>query len=137
MGAKSMVFGFALLLSCARPGGIEGQNSGQPLPVEGTNLGAKSGIPTSSTGYYAVFTAANVVVYGKLVKADGEWLTLNDVHYVRSNMDPEKKQLDNRLVKRGNEWHKPTETFIARSQIILMEPVSQDSRIMAMIRDAR
>lgn len=94
-------------------------------------------LPESSSGYYGVYTASNVVLFGKLVRADSEWVVLNNVHYVRSNVDPDKKQIANQLVQRAKEWHKPGETAVSRRHVLVIEPVAQDSQMMTVIQQMK
>jgi hypothetical protein len=94
-------------------------------------------LPVSATGYYAVYMSNNVVLFGKLAGADDEWVTLTDVHYIRSNVDPAKKEVANQLMKRSGEWHQPNESAIARQNIVVIEPVTQDSRMMTLIGEMK
>jgi hypothetical protein len=95
-------------------------------------------IPPSPTGYHALYMdTANIVLYGKVEVLDESFLKLTDVHYIRTNIDQQKKEVSNQVVKRGAEWHRPESTIVNRSHIIFIEPVAEDSRIMALIRDLR
>jgi hypothetical protein len=58
---------------------------------------------------------------------------LEDVYYVRSNMNPETKEVSNVLVKRGNEWHSPDRMVINAEHIIFVEPVGEKSRVIDLI----
>jgi hypothetical protein len=120
-----------LISSCGKTG-LSSSESGSSVVKA-----ASVQMPESPSGYYGVYTSSNVVLFGKLVRADAEWVVLKDVHYIRTNMDPEKKQMANQLVKRNREWHQPSESAIARSQILVVEPVATDSRMMTLIRDMK
>jgi hypothetical protein len=122
------------LTSCSRS--IEGSAAAASSVVQ-ENASKPQGLPESPTGYYGVYTASNVVLFGKLVRIDSDWITLANVHYIRSNMDPEKKQVANQLVKRVREWHAPAESTIARANVIVIEPVASDSRVMTLIREMK
>jgi hypothetical protein len=126
--AAACVAGLLLLGGCAQAVRPVGAAKEAPAAV----------LPKSATGYYALYmTTNNIVLYGKLDSLDGRFIRLTDVHYIRSNVDPQKKEVTNQIVRRGSEWHKPEETLVASDQILFVEPVAEDSRVMALIRDIR
>lgn len=95
-------------------------------------------LPKSATGYYALYmTANNIVLYGKVAKFDEDFVHLNDVHYIRTNIDQKTKAVTNSIIRRGAEWHKPEETLVSTEQILFIEPVGSDSRVIALIRDLK
>ena len=64
-------------------------------------------------------------------------LTIRDVYYVVNAVDPTTKEVTHVLVKRGNELHAPTETFLNARHIIMIENVGTSSEIAKLIRKAR
>jgi hypothetical protein len=58
---------------------------------------------------------------------------LHDVFYVQSVTDPQTRQVNNILVKRGKEWHAPDRMILNASMIVLVEPVSTASRVAQLI----
>lgn len=95
-------------------------------------------LPKSATGYYAFYMATNnIVLYGKVSKFGEDFVHLNDVHYIRTNIDQKTKEVTNSIIRRGAEWHKPDETLISAEQILFVEPVAADSRVMVLIRDLK
>jgi hypothetical protein len=59
------------------------------------------------------------------------------VFYLRTNVDREQKKVNNVLIRRGAEPHGPSASAIAKQHIVVVEPVGNESRIMALIRDAK
>jgi hypothetical protein len=90
--------------------------------------------PPSASGYHAVFLQNNLVVFGKLEKLGQAYPVIKDVYYVRSEMDPQTKQVANRLVKRGNEWHGPDQMVLNAEHILFVEPVGPKSRVAELIK---
>jgi hypothetical protein len=86
-----------------------------------------------TTTYSAVFLTNNQVYFGKL---DG-WATshpvLTDVYYVQTQVNQETKEIKNTLIKRGNEWHAPDRMFLNPSQILFVEPVTDQSTVSKLI----
>lgn len=89
--------------------------------------------PRITTPYQAVFLADGRVFIGKIDPAGPTYLTLRDVHYIQTQLDPEKKQPRNLLVKRGREWHAPDYMQINLKQVAFIEPVAPDSHMARLI----
>lgn len=94
-------------------------------------------LPESSTGYYAFFMQNGVVLYGKPKSLAGPYISLTEVFYLRTNVDREQKKVNNVLIRRGLEPHGPNASAVAKQHIVVVEPVGNESRIMALIRDAK
>jgi hypothetical protein len=90
-----------------------------------------------STEYQAVFLDNGQVFYGKLSDTGPPFLTLQDVYYVQTLVEQEKKKTANILVKRGSEWHNPDFMRINSRHVLVVEPVAPDSRVAQLIREAR
>jgi hypothetical protein len=54
---------------------------------------------------------------------------LTDVYYVVSQTNPETKQVNNVLVKRGKELHGPDRMYLNSNQILFVEPVGVNSKV--------
>jgi hypothetical protein len=128
---KACVTAVVLAASLAAAGCMAGQTA----PAQGQGA-APAPLPESSSGYYGVYTSGNVVLFGKLESANDEWITLSDVHYVRSGVNPDTKQVANQLVKRNREWHQPDTSAINRQNVLVVEPVAGDSKMMGLIKSA-
>lgn len=139
-GLLSLTIGLGLTcVSCGRGSQPLATGEGTAAPVAPLKAGGlPEGFPASPTGYYAAFmNSNNVVLYGKLERVKDGWAVFSDVHFIRSAPDPQNRQVSNQLAKRGQEWHQPAESAVPISSILVLEPVSNDSRVMAMIRDQR
>lgn len=90
-----------------------------------------------STEYHAVFLTGGLVYFGKLADLGSAHPILTDVFYVQQITDPESKKVNGILVKRGKEWHGPTQMYLNPTQILFVEPVSPDSRVAQLIREAK
>jgi hypothetical protein len=97
-------------------------------------LGCGGGDLTLPTEYQAVFLDNGQVFFGKLEKARPSYITLRDVFYVQTQVDQEKKQAKNILVKRGLEWHAPDFMQINTRHVVLIEPVAPESQVAQLIR---
>lgn len=94
------------------------------------------------SGYSAVFLANNQVYFGKLADANSQYPRLTEVYYLRVQrpLQPppatEEAQPDVQLVKLGNELHGPVDEIrFNREQILYIEDLKEDSRIVQAIRE--
>jgi hypothetical protein len=60
-----------------------------------------------------------------------------DVYYVVTQTNPDTKQTNNILVKRGKELHEPGRMYLNLNQIILVEPVGTSSKVAQLIAQAK
>lgn len=97
----------------------------------------KSQKPSFKTEYQAVFLDNGQIFFGKLDNAGSDYPLLRDIFYVQSQQNPETKQVKSILIKRGNEWHGPDMMYINSKHIIVIEPVSPDSRVAQLIKEAK
>ena len=89
--------------------------------------------------YQAVFLDSGQAYFGKLDGLGTPWspyVVLTDVYYVQSVTNPETKQTNNILVKRGKEWHAPDRMILNANMIVLVEPVNTTSRVAQLISQA-
>jgi hypothetical protein len=93
--------------------------------------------PALNTGYQAVLLANGSVYFGKLEGVGSKFPILREVYYVQSGVDAETKQQKNILLKRGSEWHSPDRMILNASQIVLIEPVGEHSRVASLIDELR
>lgn len=94
--------------------------------------------------YSAVFLINGQVYFGKMVKASGAEIVLNDVYYLQATPEgggasqetfDALNQSRFNLVKLGNELHGPTdELFINRDQVIFYEYLRDDSKVVESIK---
>ena len=89
--------------------------------------------PTFNTPYQAVLLDTGSVYYGKISGLNTDYPTLRDVYYVQQSTDPQTKQVNNVLVRRGNEWHGPSMTVLNSRHIVLVEPVGPNSKVAQLI----
>ena len=65
---------------------------------------------------------------------------LKDIFYVQSQVvqqDQDKKEVKSILIKRGNEWHGPDLMYITTRHVVVIEPVSPNSRVAQLIKEAK
>jgi hypothetical protein len=86
-------------------------------------------------GYQAVFLDNGQTFFGKLSDTTSDFPLLEDVFYV-AQVNPDNKGVKNILIKRGEEWHSPSFMRINAKHIVLIEPVSEKSRVMELINEA-
>ncbi|MBI4709504.1 MAG: hypothetical protein HY806_07540 [Nitrospirae bacterium] len=87
--------------------------------------------------YQVVFLDNGQAFFGKLEGAGSSYPVLKDVYYVQSQTNPETKQVNSILIKRGKEWHSPDIMYLNAKHIVLIEPVSSDSRVAQLIEEAK
>jgi hypothetical protein len=89
------------------------------------------------TEYQAIFLTNGQAFIGKLEGAGTDYPKLTDVFYIQSGVSQETKQVANVLVKRGKELHGPEFMYINAKNIIIIEPVSPDSQVARLIKEAK
>jgi hypothetical protein len=91
--------------------------------------------------YKAIFLENGQVYFGKLEEQGPSYLLLTDVFYVQNQVlqdkqDAEKKEVKSTLIKRGSEWHAPDRMYINTAHVLVIEPVSNTSRVAQLIKEA-
>ena len=104
------------------------------LLLSGCSGGSDLSFPTE---YQAVFLDNGQVFFGKLGEVSSEYRMLRDVYYIQRQVEPEKKEARNLLVRLGSEWHAPDFMRINNQHIVFIEPVAPDSRVAQLIREAK
>ncbi len=89
-----------------------------------------------TTSYQAVLLTNGSAYFGKLEGYGTPNPVLTDVYYIVSQTNPDTKQSNNVLVRRGKEWHEPDRMYINPNQILCVEPVGQDSKVAQLIKQA-
>jgi hypothetical protein len=100
------------------------------------SLWAQPKVPLTSQ-YQAVLLSNGQVFYGKLEQAGARYPVLTDVHWIRSQVDPQSKQVANSLVRRGGEWHAPDRMVLNAQHILVIEPVRPDSTVAKLIEGSK
>lgn len=90
-----------------------------------------------STPYQAVLLSNNAVYFGRLQGYGGPQPVLTDVFYIVSQTNPDGKQVNNVLVKRGKELHEPDRMYLNPSLIVFVEPVGPNSKVAQLIAQAK
>ncbi|SRR5579871_107174 len=93
-----------------------------------------------TAAYHAVYLDSGQGYFGQVQSLGSPWspyTVLTDVYYVQSVTNPETKQTSNILVKRGKEWHGPDRMIINTRHIVLMEPVSETSKVAQLISESK
>jgi len=88
------------------------------------------------TPYQAILLTNGSVYFGHLQGYGGKQPVLTDVFYIVSQTNPETKQTNNVLVKRGKELHEPDRMYLNANQIVFVEPVGTDSKVAHLIAEA-
>jgi hypothetical protein len=99
--------------------------------------GCGQGEMTFPTEYQAVFLDTGQVFFGKLEQSGSPYPLLRDVFYIRRQVNQEKKEAKNLLIKQGSELHEPEFMRINARHIVIIEPVSPQSRVARLIREYR
>ena len=104
------------------------------VAVRGWPLGGRIKFETP---YQAVLLANGQAYFGRLENIGSSYPVLKDVYYVQTQVHPETKQVTNTLVRRGGELHGPDRMVLNASQIVLIEPVSENSQIAKLIAELK
>lgn len=92
--------------------------------------------PSFSSEYQAVFMDNGQVFFGKIANAGGPNPLLKEVYYISRQQSQDGKEVKSILIKRGNEWHGPDYMYINKQHIVIIEPVSPNSRVAQLIKEA-
>jgi hypothetical protein len=91
---------------------------------------------TFPTPYQAVLLANGAVYYAKVQGYGTSNPVLLDVFYIVTQTNPETKQSNNVLVKRGKELHGPDRMYVNPNQIVFVEPVGPGSKVAQLIAES-
>lgn len=89
-----------------------------------------------NTPYQAVLLTNGSVYFGHLQGYGQRNPVLTDVFYIVSQTNPETKQTNNVLVKRGKELHEPDRMYLNPNQLLFVEPVGPNSKVAQLISEA-
>ncbi len=95
----------------------------------------RSSAPTFTTPYQAVLLTNGSVYFGHLQGYGSSTPVLTDVYYIVSQTNPETKQVNNVLVKRGKELHEPDRMYLNPNQLLFVEPVGVNSKVAQLIAE--
>ncbi|MFC1678214.1 hypothetical protein ACFLZ9_00615 [Patescibacteria group bacterium] len=90
--------------------------------------------------WYAVELVTGNIYYGEITNTAADPILIDKVYYDYDQLNKEegeKSETSNlRLVKRGKETHGPAGVMeVVRSQVVYMEPLSEDSKVLRAILD--
>lgn len=89
------------------------------------------------TPYQAVLLSNGSVYFGKLSGYGGPRPVLTEVYYIVTQTNPDTKQSNNILVKRGKELHQPDRMYLNPGQILFVEPVGPSSKVASLIQESK
>ena len=89
-----------------------------------------------TTSYQAVLLTNGSAYFGKLEGYGTPNPVLSEVYYIVTQTNPETKQSNNVLVKRGKELHEPDRMYLNPNQILCVEPVGPNSKVAQLIKQA-
>ena len=89
-----------------------------------------------TTPYQAVLLTNGSAYFGKLQGYGSPHPVLTEVYYIVTQNNPDTKQNNNVLVKRGKELHEPDRMYLNPTQILCVEPVGPNSKVAQLIAQA-
>jgi hypothetical protein len=95
--------------------------------------GSSAGAPHFDVPFQAVLLDSGLVYYGKISGLDTPYPVLRDVYYIQTSTNPQTKQTNNVLIRRGNEFHGPEFTVLQARHIVMVEPVGKNSKVAQLI----
>jgi len=99
--------------------------------------GPPQGHPQFGSDYHAILLGNGTAYYGKIERGPAGYLTLTDVYYIQTTVNPETRQQSNALIKRGNELHAPTRMMVNLQHVVLIEPVGAQSQVARLIAESK
>ena len=88
--------------------------------------------------HYAVVLNNGQSIFAHVDRVNTGELELSDVYYVQSRMNPETKEVQNALVRRGMiEWHSPKKMLVNTRNVLIMEPVDPESKVAKLIAEQK
>jgi uncharacterized protein HemX len=93
-----------------------------------------------TTRYQALFLTNGQVYFGKLSKADGKTIKIDDIFYLQVQQAVQPKtdtetQGETQLIKLGGELHGPEDSmFIDRGQVLFWENLKDDGKVVQAIK---
>lgn len=94
------------------------------------------------SAYQAVFLTNSQVYFGKVANPWSKYVRLTDVYYLQTKEGVQSQDLasiatgDMTLIKLGKEMHGPSDKMeINRSQILFIEDLKDDSKVVQAIKD--
>jgi len=86
-----------------------------------------------TTPYQAVLLTNGTAYFGKLEGYGTARPVLKEVYYIVTQTNPETKQQNNVLVRRGKELHEPDIMYLNPNQILCVESVGPNSKVAQLI----
>lgn len=97
-----------------------------------------------TTKYQAVFLSNGQTYFGKVKNEKETYVSLNDVYYMilkqplqDQNNSQDQAKPEYTLVRLGKELHGPTSMAINRSQILFIENLADDSKVVSAINSSQ
>lgn len=96
----------------------------------------RHGSTVGQADWYAVKLSNNEVYFGQVSDTKADPVAINNVYYDYQGKDENDQSNNLRLVKRGKESYGPSGAMlVVRSQIVYMEPLKKDSKVLQAILD--
>ncbi|MGD0275409.1 MAG: hypothetical protein ABSB79_05055 [Syntrophales bacterium] len=89
------------------------------------------------TEYQAIQMINGMYYFGKVENIGSKFIELKDIYLIRTIQNPDTKQSEGKLIAKSRELHKPDRMYISLQQVLTIEPVSPDSKIMQLIKGAK
>lgn len=90
------------------------------------------------TAHYAIVLINGQSILAHVDRVSAGQLELSDVFYIHSRMNPETKETQNALIRRGKiEWHSPRKMLVNGRNILFMEPVDPESQVAKLIAEQK
>lgn len=112
-----------------------------------SKTGKSSAKVVDSTKYQAVFLTNGQVYFGKVSNENSSYVSLAEVHYLilKKPLQNQQKEGDENqeqakpeysLIKLGSEMHGPSSMSVNRDQILFIENLKDDSKVVTTIKGA-
>jgi len=109
--------------------------------------GDKNTPVVDATKFQAVFLTNGQTYFGKVVNPSSEYVSVTDVYYLVQKQPLQSQNKDDQnqdqakpeytLVKLGKELHGPTSMSISKEQILFIENLADDSKVVSTIKNQK
>jgi hypothetical protein len=96
---------------------------------------ARASSPRFDAPFQAVLLDNGQAYFGKVSGLGTPFPIIREVYYIQSVTNPETKQVNNILIRGGNEFHGPEFTVLNARHVVMVEPVGTSSKVAQLIAE--
>jgi hypothetical protein len=90
-----------------------------------------------TTPYQAVQLSNGAAYFCRIKGLGTPYPVLEELYFIQRTQNPETKQVNNILLRRGGEWWQPDRMIVNANSIVSVEPVNPNSRVAQLISEEK